>query len=1101
MESFTTRQTAVIAASNKTVYWLFRVVDRLDRAYYWSTGTMASTGNESYLSNLIGGPGVYDQHEWERAHEFRIINFSGITLRRSKSEYGIHAPNDVSFSVLNSTNELSASDLIGGKVRILLVIDDGSGKEVCGAWRFRINHASPTNQQIEVSCVDFLQEYLKGTYPNTKLIDELYPSVYGTKGDSLCVPEPYGTVYIPLRSVYANSNRYYVLGPDTYTYTITEVRSPRSLGTKITWTSGSYTFSQISYQGWRMFQPLIAGGANGLFMSGTTILDVPTKFSRSDTASVTNPADVLRYVLRNMGVSDSELDLASFETAKTTYTGWGLEWNFAFWSREERTKVLANLLVMCNSVLIVGEQIRLQVLSKTSQMTLTTASIMKNNAVGPDTFRYSETLQDTASDSGYVAYQIDGESQDEFLSVLIPADTTAAVIDSETVVLPGVQDTQQVQTLGRLYYRRKFMKSGDVTMTVKGTCVALRPDDVVTVSGTDYGGTFDVLIDEMTIKPDVSVDLKCIKFGYALADYEDITTVTITPSTTVPVTPYSVVIAGPDGASSTGTAPNELPSRLKIGTGSTTIILDPATPIKVAVYEANTERLRIGNLNGFIGVSTNVYGFGVGAASPGYRAKITASEAYIGSDTNYLQYVGGTLTLRGTLNASDILSGTLNANNVTITNLSASSITTGDFSASRIVGGTLNCLNITVSNLSASVITTGTLNCNLVTVSNLSANRITTGTLDCNLVNVSGLSASQISTGTLNAANVSIINLSATSITTGTLNCANLTINNVPATALIGTIVADRIGAGTITGGMGGKLVTGGGVGTVEATNIRTNTITATQISASYVYAGTLTASQVNAVAISASSVTTGTLNCTNLTVTNLNCSTALIGTLSVDRIGNLSITGAKIANNTITATKIQANSITANEISSTYVYAGTLTAAQVNAVNISATSIQSGTLNVTNLIAANAIIGGKIATGSSGVNTANLVDYAVTDIAVAAASQIYMTVGSVQTLLTIPITTTYANTVLSITVSAWVNLQFTSSQTMYVEVDSYGTPTSSMNYVTQPNASVSQVLAMAIATGFTVASPGPHNVYVKGSRTGMAGYVTLQATVLGRKK
>jgi hypothetical protein len=176
METFSTRQTAVIAAANKTIAWLFRVTTVAGTTYYWSTGTQASTGSETVIGNtdVLLAPSHYTNTEWERAHSFKIINFSGITMRRSKSEYGIHAPNDISFSIVNSGNTLTASAFSGGDVRIGLVIDDGSGKELCGSWRFRIKSASPYAQQIDVTCEDFLQEYLRGSYPNTRLISDIF---------------------------------------------------------------------------------------------------------------------------------------------------------------------------------------------------------------------------------------------------------------------------------------------------------------------------------------------------------------------------------------------------------------------------------------------------------------------------------------------------------------------------------------------------------------------------------------------------------------------------------------------------------------------------------------------------------------------------------------------------------------------------------------------------------------------------------------------------------------------------------------------------------------------------------------------------------------
>jgi hypothetical protein len=621
MESFSTRQTTVVASAAKTISWTFRVQDNLGVVYYWSTGTITG-GTGAYTGNFLDAPNVYQSGEWNIPHEFKIINFSGITLRRSKSESGIHAPNDVTFSIINNGNLYAAENFTGGTVRIGLVIDDGSGAELCGSWRFRIKTASPHDQQIDIGCEDFLQEYLRGSYPNTKLISSLYPSTYGVVNDSVCLPESYGTAYVPLRSVYASGARYYVLGTLPSLYTISEVRSPRELGAKIVWTSAGYSFTQSAIGSYRMFQPIIADSdldgaadAPGIWVSGDRILDMPTKFSMTSTASVTNPADVIRRVLRNIGVQDYDLDLPSFETAKTTFTSWGLTWNFAFWYKQDRAAVLSNLLAMCHSCLIVGEQIKLQVLSKTSKDTITTADILKSQDVGPDTFKYSMTSLEKASDSGYVGYQVDGESQDEFLTALVPAKSTTAVIDSETIVFPGVQDKTHVQKLGILYYQRKFLKIADISFSSKGTLLALRPDDVVTISSDDYGGTYNVLIDEMTINADVSINLSCQRFSEVFDDWDDIFPGNITVGTVVPTGTYAPVVSGPDGTSTTGTLANSLPGRLRVGATTNYILLEPSSPIRISLYSADTERLRIGNLNGFLGYVTDIFGLGIGSTA------------------------------------------------------------------------------------------------------------------------------------------------------------------------------------------------------------------------------------------------------------------------------------------------------------------------------------------------------------------------------------------------------------------------------------------------------------------------------------------------------
>lgn len=626
METFSERQEEVIAAANKQVLWMFRIQDTLGNWFYRSTGYNALVPGGLEEVGAIEAPGVWLDGEQDMEVPFGITNFAGVTLRRSKSESGIHAPNDISFTLMNKGNTLTAANYIGGTVRVSLIIADATGREVCGSWRFRIRTASPYNQQIDMTCEDFLQEYLVGSYPNTRLISDIFPAAEGTAKDNVCVPESYGTAYIPLRSVYAGAARHYLLGRpvdsngDPVTYTIDEVRSPRELGPKIVWTSAGFTFQQATNNdaggvSWRMFQPLIADGDSGLFLNGSKILDVPTKFSRSDTASLTNPADIIRRVLNNMGVDDYDLNLTSFDAAAATFTGWGLTWNFAFWYKQDRARVLSTLLAMCHSALVLSENVSLVALSKTSQMTLTTAQVLKSQEVGPDTFKYADSLGKRQSDSGYVTYQQAGESQDEFIKIIVPAKATTAQIDNETIDFPGVQNTVHVQKLGTLYYQRKFLKEAEVSNMLKGLCLALRPDDVVTIDNADYGGTYDVLVEEVSINPDASLSITAIRFAEALDDWADLSPGAITIASSAPTGAFAPVISGPDTTPTSGSPPNALLNRLRLGTGTDYLVMDPASPMRLSMYVSDVEKFRIGNLNGFLGYASDLYGIAIGDAT------------------------------------------------------------------------------------------------------------------------------------------------------------------------------------------------------------------------------------------------------------------------------------------------------------------------------------------------------------------------------------------------------------------------------------------------------------------------------------------------------
>jgi len=448
-----------------------------------------------------------------------------------------------------------------------------------------------------------------------------------------------------------------------------------------------------------MFQAMIAGGAAGIFLSGTSILDMPTKLSTSDTASMTSPADIIEQVMLNMGVPSAYIDSAALTAAKAVYTSWGLEFNFAYYYKQDRTKVISQLLSMCHSYIEVGDKLRLKVLSKTPVKTITDSEVTKDDVASPPNFSYSDTVSEMTSDSGYIAYNVSGETQNELIKIIVPAKSTTYSIDSEVFECPAVQDSQDVQRIGTLRLQRKFLKSGDVDATLKGTCLALRPDDVITIDYADFGGTYNVLIDEVKIQPDSTVSISCIKFSEDLDDWTDLTPDAVTLAEADPATgAYSVVISGPDTTTSSGNVPNTLTGRLKIGGASNYWVIDPAAPIRTALYVSSVECIREGNLNGFLGYDTDVYGWAGGTLTNYIKINATAGTIDISGAIS-----GGTIDIGGADTTSfhvdadgNIWSGAATYVNGVFKVSSAGAI----YATSGTVGGfTLAATTLTASNL------------------------------------------------------------------------------------------------------------------------------------------------------------------------------------------------------------------------------------------------------------------------------------------------------------------------------------------------------------------------------------------------------------------
>ena len=205
-------------------------------------------------------------------------------------------------------------------------------------------------------------------------------------------------------------------------------------------------------------------------------------------------------------------------------------------------------------MLLVTDKLELHVLSKTSRKTITT--VLNPTGIGEGSFRI-RPLERSVNDSGYVAWQPEGEAQDKFIQTLVGGKGTRTNISDEVLTVAFVQDSQDVQRIGALHYFLKFFKEKEVSFSHGPECLALTPDDVITISNPLYGGTYDVLIDSMHIRQDGSIDFTCIKFREDMEDWEDLSPSAITvyeddttkywsPPTAGPLTAQNLGVQGFD---------------------------------------------------------------------------------------------------------------------------------------------------------------------------------------------------------------------------------------------------------------------------------------------------------------------------------------------------------------------------------------------------------------------------------------------------------------------------------------------------------------------------------------------------------------------------
>lgn len=461
-------------------------------------------------------------------YEFRVTKFYGITLSRPRLENGTFAPNELAFSIVNPNSALDPDDFEGGSVRLILMMGDGTNEETpLASWKYKIKRVSGAYQTLDFVCEDFFQEYLAGSYPGLKVHDVFpHTSGVGNLSDWVSMPLPFGQCYVPVRPAYITDGWYYVLGPTTVngsavTYTIDAVRSPRDYSTKAEYTE---TFTQATKADadavdYRVFTAALSGAPlDGLFTLGDHYYDLPTQFSRSDTAAVTNPADVIQWVLLDLGVDAGDINAAAFAAAEATYDAWGLAFAGAFWHQVSREQALVSLLDQCHSTLKIDEQISLAVFDSSSQKTLTAADIVKPRETAEGTFRHVR-LERTLADCGNVEYSPTDDAQDVGVNALVAAKVTKTIADDRRLAMPFVADADIAKQLAKLFFQRRLLKKSEQRFTAKATCLALEPGDFITISGAHYGGDHAVLIDSMTIKRDCSIDFRCTEFSDTIDNY------------------------------------------------------------------------------------------------------------------------------------------------------------------------------------------------------------------------------------------------------------------------------------------------------------------------------------------------------------------------------------------------------------------------------------------------------------------------------------------------------------------------------------------------------------------------------------------------------
>ena len=606
-------------------HWLFEVdsgaTGEID--HRWTAGDDVTYGGENYTFKVI----KFDDIDMARGQaevgiqapskfRFTITNKDN-TLRRDSftfpTEVTVRAvvkadlrmqPDPGAGGAEYQDRELEATRPVEAEIRVL---------------RFAVNQITSVGQTMTFHCKDWLTDILEGYYPNEPLVHTLWPAkncklISGpgfhnqgkgglySFGDwalpeaDTCVPVIFGNPTIPVTAVYLNETDLvkYLLGPSSgVTYSVDFIKSPRD------WTGGhegifydsEYTTNQYARQGsdgqYYKFYELLAldclpadepdGTPDTNLFWGVDYGDdvefynVPMKYSRSDTVELTNPAEVIEYILEDMGVPSDRIDDDSKAAAAAIFDGWGLEWHGGFWRREKRRDIIARLLVMCHMELIVRDKIYFKVHSAEVQ------HVVEKEWVEKGTFKMEPVEVQEDNDCVNVAYQEANECLDQLLVAEVAVKDTSDNPTDEVVRADFVQNSVHAQKLGILAGQRKLRPDFLVSGYFKGKCLQLECDDVISVHPADYGNwlhdnpseaegrAYHVLIDKMRISRDLKVHIEAVHFRPPLDDWGDLDPDPITQEEIPTLKTFKKVTSGPDAYDKDGKPiGNVLYGRLRI---------------------------------------------------------------------------------------------------------------------------------------------------------------------------------------------------------------------------------------------------------------------------------------------------------------------------------------------------------------------------------------------------------------------------------------------------------------------------------------------------------------------------------------------------------
>jgi hypothetical protein len=197
---------------------------------------------------------------------------------------------------------------------------------------------------------------------------------------------------------------------------------------------------------------------------------------------------------------------------------------------------------------------------------LTTANILS------DSFNFDPIVSSDNYDGGYVQFPKAGDPQHVLYKYKVGLGNNASVNPSpDTLNLQFVDDTQEAQKFGILYFERLVDKSADVQAEAWPDMMGLNPDAVLGISGALYDSAVnaDMVIDSLSISADMIVSIKGEQFDHSLSIFGDLEPPALSIAVDDSTGAWTPIIVGPDGTDSQGNNLNALTKHLQITSGGT----------------------------------------------------------------------------------------------------------------------------------------------------------------------------------------------------------------------------------------------------------------------------------------------------------------------------------------------------------------------------------------------------------------------------------------------------------------------------------------------------------------------------------------------------